>query len=143
MFKTVEREAVTVCGWITTLNAPNSANGLAEMSKQKMRSKEEYASKVEENLLAVNAVIDGEQCYLIGNTEITETRPSEFELPAGTYACFNLNYKDQVELDQLIGRSYGELAQSEDFQIAGNFNLEEYTGVGKVLFYVPIQKMKK
>ena len=129
MFKTVEREAVTVYGWITTLNAPNSANGLAEMSKQ--------------NLLAVNAVIDGEQCYLIGNTEITETRPSEFELPAGTYACFNLNYKDQVELDQLIGRSYGELAQSEDFQIAGNFNLEEYTGVGKVLFYVPIQKMKK
>ncbi|MEQ7243270.1 effector binding domain-containing protein [Enterococcus avium] len=143
MFKTVEREAVTVYGWITTLNAPNSANGLAEMNKQKMRSKEEYASKVEENLLAVNAVIDGEQCYLIGNTEITETRPSEFELPAGTYACFNLNYKDQVELDQLIGRSYGELAQSEDFQIAGNFNLEEYTGVGKVLFYVPIQKMKK
>ena len=117
MFKTVEREAVTVYGWITTLNAPN--------------------------LLAVNAVIDGEQCYLIGNTETTETRPSEFELPAGTYACFNLNYKDQVELDQLIGRSYGELAQSEDFQIAGNFNLEEYTGVGKVLFYVPIQKMKK
>ena len=111
MFKTVEREAVTVYGWITTLNAPNSANGLAEMSKQKMRSKEEYASKVEENLLAVN--------------------------------CFNLNYKDQVELDQLIGRSYGELAQSEDFQIAGNFNLEEYTGVGKVLFYVPILKMKK
>jgi len=116
---------------------------LAEMSKQKMRSKEEYASKVEENLLAVNAVIDGEQCYLIGNTETTETRPSEFELPAGTYACFDLNYTDQVELDQLIGRNYGELAQSEDFQIAGNFNLEEYTGVGKVLFYVPIQKMKK
>lgn len=143
MFKTVEREAVTVYGWITTLNVPNSANGLAEMSKQKMRSKEEYASKVEENLLAVNAVIDGEQCYLIGNTETTETRPSEFELPAGTYACFDLNYTDQVELDQLIGRNYGELAQSEDFQIAGNFNLEEYTGVGKVLFYVPIQKMKK
>ena len=143
MFKTVEREAVTVYGWITTLSAPNSANGLAEMSKQKMRSKEEYASKVEENLLAVNAVIDGEQCYLIGNTETTETRPSEFELPAGTYACFDLNYTDQVELDQLIGRNYGELAQSEDFQIAGNFNLEEYTGVGKVLFYVPIQKMKK
>ena len=143
MFKTVEREAVTVYGWITTLNAPISANGLAEMSKQKMRSKEEYASKVEENLLAVNAVIDGEQCYLIGNTETTETRPSEFELPAGTYACFDLNYTDQVELDQLIGRNYGELAQSEDFQIAGNFNLEEYTGVGKVLFYVPIQKMKK
>ena len=89
------------------------------------------------------ACIDGEQCYLIGNTETTETRPSEFELPAGTYACFDLNYTDQVELDQLIGRNYGELAQSEDFQIAGNFNLEEYTGVGKVLFYVPIQKMKK
>lgn len=140
MFKTVEREAVTVHGWITTLNAPNSADGLAEMSKQKMRSKEEYASKVEEDLLAVNAVIDGEQCYLIGNTEITETRPSEFELPAGTYARFDLSYTDQVELDQLIGRSYGELAQSEDFQIAGNFNLEEYTGVGNVSFYAPVQK---
>lgn len=140
MFKTVEREAVTVHGWITTLNAPNSADGLAEMSKQKMRSKEEYASKVEEDLLAVNAVIDGEQCYLIGGTETTETRPSEFELPAGTYARFDLSYTDQVELDQLIGRSYGELAQSEDFQIAGNFNLEEYTGVGNVSFYAPVQK---
>lgn len=140
MFKTVERDALTVHGWITTLNAPNSPDGLAEMSKQKMRAKEEYASKVEGDLLAVNAVINGDQCYLIGDTDTTETRPSEFELPAGTYARFDLSYTDQVELDQLIGRSYGELSQSEALQIAGNFNLEEYTGVGKMSFYAPVQK---
>ena len=140
MFKTVERDALTVHGWITTLNAPNSPDGLAEMSKQKMRAKEEYASKVEGDLLAVNAVINGDQCYLIGNADSTETRPSEFELPAGTYACFDLSYTDQVELDQLIGRSYSELSQSEAFQIAGNFNLEEYTGVGKMSFYAPIHQ---
>lgn len=140
MFKTVEREALTVHGWITTLNAPNSPDGLAEMSKQKMRAKEEYASKIEGDLLAVNAVINGDQCYLIGNTDTAETRPSEFELPAGTYARFDLSYTDQVELDQLIGRSYGELSQSEAFQIAGNFNLEEYTGVGKMSFYAPVHQ---
>lgn len=140
MFKTVERDALTIHGWITTLNAPNSPDGLAEMSKQKMRAKEEYASKVEGDLLAVNAVINGDQCYLIGDTDTTETRPSEFELPAGTYARFDLSYTDQVELDQLIGSSYGELSQSEAFQIAGNFNLEEYTGVGKMTFYAPVQK---
>ncbi|MDU5335474.1 effector binding domain-containing protein [Enterococcus sp.] len=140
MFKTVERDALTVHGWITTLNAPNSPDGLAEMSKQKMRAKEEYASKIEGDLLAVNAVINGDQCYLIGNTDTTETRPSEFELPAGTYARFDLSYTDQVELDQLIGRCYGELNQSEAFQIAGNFNLEEYTGVGKMSFYVPVHQ---
>lgn len=140
MFKTVERDALTVHGWITTLNAPNSPDGLAEMSKQKMRAKEEYASKVEGDLLAVNAVINGDQCYLIGDTDTTETRPSEFELPAGTYARFDLSYTDQVELDQLIGRSYGELSQSEALQIAGNFNLEEYTGVGKMSFYAPVHQ---
>lgn len=139
MFKIVEREMLTVHGWITTLNAPNSADGLAEMSKQKMRAKEEYASKVEGDLLAINAVINGDQCYLIGNTDTGETRPSEFELPAGTYARFDLSYTDQIELDQLIGRSYGELAQRENIQIAGNFNVEEYTAVGKLSFYVPVQ----
>lgn len=140
MFKTVERDALTVHGWITTLNAPNSPDGLAEMSKQKMRAKEEYASKVEGDLLAVNAVINGDQCYLIGDTDNTETRPSEFELPAGTYARFDLSYTDQVELDQLIGRSYSELSQSEAFQIAGNFNLEEYAEVGKMSFYAPVHQ---
>ncbi|WP_251866080.1 effector binding domain-containing protein [Enterococcus malodoratus] len=140
MFKTIEREAMTVHGWITTLRAPTSADGLAEMSKQKIRAKEEYAAKAEGELLAVNAVIDGDQCYMIGNTETAELRPSTFDLPAGTYACFELSYTDQIELDQLIGRSYGELTQNEAFQIAGNFNLEDYSGVGKMRFYVPVQK---
>lgn len=140
MLQTIERDAQTIHGWITTLDAPNPAESLAEFSKQKMRAKEEYASKVEGKLMAVNAVIDGEQCYLIGNTDTTEARPSEFELPAGTYACFELSYTDQTELDQLIGQSYGELAQAADYQIAGNFNLEEYTAIGKLLFYVPVRK---
>ncbi|WP_137665056.1 effector binding domain-containing protein [Enterococcus hulanensis] len=140
MLKIVEREAVTVHGWLTTLQPSNSPEELAEMSKQKMRAKEEYASKIEGELLAVNAVIDGDQCYLIGDTETAETRPSEFELPAGTYTCFDLSYTDQVELDQLIGQSYGELMQNEAYQIAGNFNLEEYTSVGKLSFYAPVKK---
>jgi len=140
MLKLVERAAMTVHGWITTLQPVNSPDSLAEMSKQKMRAKEEYASKVEGNLLAVNAVITGDQCYLIGNTDTAETLPSEFELPAGIYACFELSYMDQTELDQLIGQSYGELMQDEHYQIAGNFNLEEYGDVGKLSFYVPVKK---
>lgn len=140
MLKIVEREALTIHGWITTLQSTDSADELAEMSKQKMRAKEEYASKVEGDLFAVNAVIGDDQCYLIGNTDTTETRPSEFELPSGSYACFELSYTDQAELDRLIGQRYGELMQEESYQIAGNFNLEEYTGVGKVSFYVPIKK---
>lgn len=140
MLKIVEREAQTVYGWITTLQSTNSPEELAEISKQKMRAKEAYASKVEGDLLAVNAVIDGDQCYLVGNTDSAETRPSVFELPTGSYACFELSYTDQVELDQLIGQSYGELMQNDTYQIAGNFNLEEYTGVGKVSFYAPVKK---
>ena len=86
MFKTIEREAMTVHGWITTLRAPTSADGLAGMSKQKIRAKEEYAAKVEGELLAVYAVIDGDQCYLIGNTETAELRPSTFDF-AGRNIC--------------------------------------------------------
>ncbi|MGG5370848.1 effector binding domain-containing protein [Enterococcus sp. AZ196] len=140
MLKLVEREALTIHGWITTLQSTNSSEELAEMSKQKMQAKEKYASKVEGDLYAVNAVIDGDRCYLIGNAEEEEARPSAFDLPAGTYAGFELSYTDQVELDQLIGQTYGELMQNEEYQIAGNFNLEEYTSVGKLTFYVPVKK---
>ena len=46
MFKTVEREAVTVYGWITTLNAPNSANGLAEMSNRRCGQKKNMPQRL-------------------------------------------------------------------------------------------------
>lgn len=143
MLKLVERDDLTIHGWITTLHSMDSPDELIEMSKQKMRAKEEYASNIEGDLYAVNAVINGDQCYLIGNSDTEQTRPSEFKLPAGTYAGFDLTYTDQGELDRLIGQSYAEVMQSDAYQVAGNFNLEEYSAVGKVSFYVPVQKKEE
>ncbi|MEG1504512.1 MAG: hypothetical protein RSC16_09710 [Enterococcus sp.] len=140
MVKTIERESMVIHGWITTLDTSDSAEGLIGISQQKMRAKEEYASKIEEDLFVVNALIDGDQCYLIGNKDLNKTRPSEILLPAGTYAYFDLDYQDQVELDQEISNCYGELMQDETVKLLGNYNLEEYTAVGKLTLYLPVQK---
>lgn len=136
----ITRDAQTIYGWSAELVTPSRTN-LAELSQQKQALLDEYQTELTDGLMAVNSNQDGQQHYLVGQASVTK-RPSTFTLPAGQYAQFDLTFSDRINLDQLIGRSYGELAQVTGLQIAGNFNLEAFVNQHQVQFFVPVHLLQ-
>lgn len=135
------RDAQTIYGWSSELVTPSRTN-LAELSQQKQALLDEYQIELTDTLMAVNSNQDGQQHYLIGQVSVTK-RPSTFTFPAGQYAQFDLTFTNRINLDQLIGRSYGELAQVAGLQIAGNFNLEAFIDQNRVQFFIPVHSFNK
>ena len=138
-----------ISGFQTTLPTPASFNDISEMSIVKA----DYISKLkdiqdqvtedamDDDFYYVNFNQDEKQHYLVGVRVMTAPTES-FTIPAGKYAKFEFKSLDRNEIDQMIGAAYGELAQSTDYAVAGNYNLEVVTnlisGKGKFKIYLPI-----
>lgn len=132
----VTRDTQTIYGWSAELVTPTRVN-LAQLSQQKQALLTEHQADLANQFMAVNSNQTGQQYYLVGQATVAK-RPNTFTLPAGQYAEFNFSVTDRINLDQLIGRSYGELAQTAGLEVAGNFNLEAFTDAHRVQFFIPV-----
>lgn len=103
---------------------------LATLSKAKLVA----ARQAEFTYHAVNANLDGQQHYLVE----TGDDHSEFTLPAGDYATFEMTRANRFALDQFIGQAYGQIAQA-GYRPAGNYNLET---LSDALFTIQIPVVK-
>lgn len=129
-FMIKERTATTIQGQATNVVVPKGPADFAQMSAQKQVALDQQPKAQQ----AVNYNQNGEQHYLVAGT----TGSGSFTLPAGTYAQFTLTVASRVEADQKIGQAYGELAQSTAYQVAGNFNLEEFAA-SQLILWLPVQ----
>ncbi|WP_125980082.1 GyrI-like domain-containing protein [Loigolactobacillus iwatensis] len=120
-----------IAGLSTVLPTPKSYAEMAEMSKvktdylEKLAQADLAAIATDQHFYGVNYNANGDQNYLAGVKVIKlPAGYTDFTVAAGQYAKFTTKAASRNAIDQFIGQSYGELAQSADYQVAGNFNLE-------------------
>ncbi|MBC2175864.1 hypothetical protein HCB27_04510 [Listeria booriae] len=109
--------------------------GFGPMSEVKAAAIAKYAAN-DTDYVAINASIDGKQCYLVAKAGTAGS--TSFEIPEGEYAKFVSQETDRTALDAFIGQSYGELSQSETVGIGGTFNLEDLRE-SSFTVYIPVQ----
>ena len=121
-----------VVGFSTLVSVPKEPNDFFEMSAHKLEQlanlrqiKEDLeAQAIDRHFYAVNDATK-EPHYLVGvmsNRIIPDL--TNFEFPEGSYAVFSKKVADRNEADAFIAASYGELYQSSEFQVSGNYLLE-------------------
>lgn len=132
-FTIIESPAQLIVGSATPIVVPSNPSEFPAMSDKKLeqlemlkKNKEELTEQaIDSHFYAVNNASSGEPSYLVGIKASSEVANQDsFSLPTGSYAIFTTTVKNRLESDQFIGASYGEVYQSNEFQINGNFNLE-------------------
>ncbi|GAB5059287.1 effector binding domain-containing protein [Pediococcus ethanolidurans] len=131
-FEIVTLSKQLIAGLTTVLPTPESFDDISAMSKVKSEYLKKYkqeASKLakfaqDENVYGIN-FNDANQNYLVGvKVNDVPTGYASFSTPAGIFAKFTTKAADRNQIDQFIGAAYGELGQSDEYGIGGNYNLE-------------------
>lgn len=132
-FTIIESPDQLIIGFSTPIVVPSNPSEFPAMSDKKLQQLEvlkkdkaqlmEYA--LDTHFYAVNNASSGDPNYLVG-VKASSKGPNQesFTVPTGSYAIFKTTVKNRIEADQFIGASYGEVYQSAEFQINGNFNVE-------------------
>lgn len=138
-----------ITGYQTILPTPASFDDISEMSavkseyldKLKANANQLAEQAVDSQYYGVNFNQAEKQNYLAG-VKVTSAARDYFTVPAGLYAKFETTAATRNEIDQFIGAAYGEVSQSDQYAIAGNYNLEVVTsfitGTGDFTLYLPI-----
>ncbi|MGX7419274.1 effector binding domain-containing protein [Carnobacterium gallinarum] len=131
-FTVKEFSAHYIIGSSTPIDIPQDPSGFPAISANKEKALTELKKNQKElaefasdaHFYGVNANLDGAH-YIVGvKAEKAVSGQASFELPAGEYAVLTTSVTTRLEADQFIGAAYGEVYQSEDYAINGNYNLE-------------------
>lgn len=100
------------------------------------------STAVDDEFYGVNFATD-EQNYLVGvKVAMTDPLETNYLVAAGLYAVFTTTIKQRAAADQFIADAYGILAQSAEYVVAANHNLEVITplitGKGAFRLYIPV-----
>lgn len=134
-FEIVHLEKEVFSGEKVEIPEFNPQEGFSKMSEIKTAAFEKYADN-SKNYVGINAAIDGKQNYIVaksgdGNGVIS------FEVPEGDYAKFVTEETERTAIDNFIGQTYGEVMQGGQYDLAGNFNLEDLRE-DKFTIYIPV-----
>lgn len=136
-FKVTESPEILIVGASAPITVPSNPSGFPDMSNKKLEQLADFKNikalvvndALDNHFYAVNNASSGKPSYLVG-VKSNRAIPNQesFLLPAGHYAIFTKTVKNRLEADEFIGASYGEVYQSEEFQINGAINLEVVDG---------------